>query len=77
MGKEVECLLPERLREGHVSRFSAFAANPQVRPMAEELRLFARRKDGTEFGVEIRLSPVQTDKQLLISSAIRDVTSSK
>jgi protein-histidine pros-kinase len=74
LGQPVEMLLPERLRKNHVSHRDGFAANPRLRPMGPDLNLLARRKDGSEFPVEISLSPVRSDAGQFVSSVIRDVT---
>lgn len=74
LGQPVEMLLPERLREGHVGHRDGFAANPRLRPMGPDLELLARRQDGSEFPVEISLSPVRSDAGHFVSSVIRDVT---
>ena len=74
LGQPVEMLLPERLQESHVGHREGFSENPRLRPMGPGLELLARRKDGSEFPVEISLSPVQTDAERFVSSVIRDVT---
>jgi PAS domain S-box-containing protein len=77
LGQPVEMLLPERLRKDHVSHRDGFAADPRLRPMGPDLDLLARRKDGSEFPVEISLSPVRSDAGHFVSSFIRDVTERK
>lgn len=77
LGKPIESLLPERLREKHVGHRKKFAAQPALRPMGAGMDLVARRKDGAEFPVEISLSPVATASATFVSTVIRDVTKRK
>jgi len=74
LGQEVEILVPNRLRGRHPQYRKEFFAQPRVRPMGEGLRLFGRRKDGTDFPVEISLSPLETEEGTLVSGAVRDIT---
>lgn len=74
LGHLVEQLLPERYRAGHLDHREAYARSPSVRPMRPELRLLGLRKDGSEFPVEISLSPIRDGGSLLVAAAIRDVT---
>lgn len=77
IGQSVDLLVPERLRGDHPRHRDGFTANPEFRPMGAGLELSGRRKDGTEFPVEISLSPLETDEGRLVSSSIRDITERK
>jgi PAS domain S-box-containing protein len=74
VGQKIEMLVPERYRDLHHHHRSDFASEPIVRRMGAGLDLFGRRHDGSEFPVEISLSPVETDAGILVLSAIRDVS---
>jgi PAS domain S-box-containing protein len=76
-GQHVEMLLPERFRDQHRRDRGGFIGAPTTRPMGAGLELFARRKDGSEFPVDISLSPHEGPDGLLILAAIRDVTEKK
>jgi PAS domain S-box-containing protein len=77
VGKRIEELIPERLRVRHPEHLRAYVDSPKSRPMGSGLDLFGRRRDGTEFPVEISLSPIRTGDAMVVSAAIRDVSDRK
>ncbi len=77
LGRQVEVLVPARARRAHAAHRAAFAESPSPRPMGAGLELFGRRKDGAEFPVEVRLSPVATPAANFTAAAIRDVTETR
>ena len=74
LGQPVECLIPESARGRHEAHRAGYWANPVTRPMGFGMILLARRRDGSEFPVEISLSPVKIDDGFRVTAIIRDVT---
>lgn len=77
LGKPVEILMPDRFRESHVQHRADYDAQPRIRPMGAGLDLYGRRKDGSEFPVEISLSPMKTGEERCVIAILRDVTRRK
>ena len=77
IGLSIEHLMPERFRARHIGHRQQYTSNIRVRPMGAGLQLYGRQKDGTEFPVEISLSPIEDGDHVLVAAAIRDVTDGK
>ncbi|MGH9856281.1 MAG: PAS domain-containing sensor histidine kinase, partial [Acidobacteriota bacterium] len=77
IGQLIEVLMPARFRQGHVAHRIRFTGEPKTRAMGAALELFGIRKDGTEFPVEVSLSPLQTEHGMMVISAIRDISERK
>jgi PAS domain S-box-containing protein len=77
LGLPVEILVPDRFHGKHAHHRHSYAHSPKPRAMGAGLDLYGRHRDGTEFPVEISLSPIETRQGTLISSAIRDVSERK
>jgi len=74
LGQPVESLIPERFQKNHEGHREQFSHAPRMRMMGSGMELYGRRKDGTEFPVEISLSPFKSKDGILVFSAIRDIT---
>ncbi|MGZ5971553.1 MAG: PAS domain-containing sensor histidine kinase [Polyangiales bacterium] len=74
LGKPVEQLLPERFRQVHRAHRTRYQADPHTRPMGANLALLGRRGDGTEFAVEISLSPLGAGSEKRAIAIVRDIT---
>jgi PAS domain S-box-containing protein len=77
VGRKVDLLLPQSIRDRHEHLREGFMANPQARAMGAGRDLFALRKDGTEFPVEIGLTPVRTSEGMSVVTSIIDITERK
>jgi PAS domain S-box-containing protein len=77
MGQKIEMLVPDRYRRRHHNHRQNFANAPKTRRMGADLDLYGRRRSGSEFPVEISLSPVSTDNGTFVLSAIRDMSDRK
>jgi len=77
LGRPVDMLVPERFRHGHPGMRRSFLAEPRSRPMGEGRDLYALKKDGSEFPVEIGLNPIETDQGTMVLSAIVDISDRK
>jgi PAS domain S-box-containing protein len=77
LGSSYEILIPERFRKEHAEYCKTYFANPSTKIMALHMNSVAKRRDGTEFPVEINMSPVETDEGIIIVIDIRDITEKK
>jgi len=74
LGQPIEILVPERSRGRHHGDRAAYSADPNTRPMGAGRQLTGRKKNGSEFPVEISLSPLRGEDETLVISIVRDVT---
>ena len=77
IGQRVEMLMPELFRAVHAKHRTQYGANPHRRPMGAGLELVGKRKDGSEFPLDIMLGPVETENGPLILTVIRDLSEKK
>ena len=77
IGQPVEILVPERLRARHAHHRHDFTPTPEARRMGVVRELFGRRKDGTEFPVEVGLNPIRTGDRLLVLGVVVDISPRK
>jgi PAS domain S-box-containing protein len=73
VGQNVDALVPGRLRPSHAIHRQRYAEAPRLRPMGSGLPLFAQKRGGSEFPVEISLSPLETAEGTLVACAVRDI----
>jgi PAS domain S-box-containing protein len=74
IGQSIETLMPARYRSTHVERRTEYLSEPHTRPMGAGLQLSGKRKDGSEFPVDIMLSPMEAEDGGLVIGVIRDIT---
>jgi PAS domain S-box-containing protein len=77
LGQDLVVLMPKRFRGRHSICRNGYFGHPRVRSMGQNLELYGRRSDGTEFPVEISLSPLETEEGTLVSGAVRDISERK
>ncbi len=74
VGRSVDLLVPERFVDQHMGLRSRYTSDPRTRAMGGGLELSGRRKDGTEFPVEISLSPLEGHGEMMVTAVIRDIS---
>src|SRR6185436_19708255 len=77
LGKPNEILLPECFRQKHIEHRASYNAEPHARTMGAGLELCGRREDGSEFPVDIMLSPIETREGSMTIAVVRDITRRK
>src|SRR5437773_668870 len=77
IGRHIETLIPERFRDRHVGYRKGFLSQPSSRAMGVGRDLFGRRKDGSEFPVEVGLNPIHTTEGLFVLASVIDITARK
>lgn len=74
IGASIDTLIPERFHNAHARHRGQYETAPQMRPMGAQLELLARRKDGSEFPVDVMLSPIESGGEKFTLAVVRDVT---
>jgi PAS domain S-box-containing protein len=74
LGQSIEMLVPERFRDRHVAHRVNYMKDPKTRPMGTDLQLLAQRADGSEFPVDIMLSPIEIEQRRVVLAVVRDIT---
>jgi PAS domain S-box-containing protein len=77
LGQPIEMLLPERLRARHLAHRASYMKDAKIRPMGSGLELSAKRGDGSEFPVDIMLSPIEIEQRRMVLAVVRDITERK
>ncbi|HVT04814.1 MAG TPA: PAS domain S-box protein, partial [Thermoanaerobaculia bacterium] len=77
LGQKVKNIIPEGFAERLIAGGDGSAESPMIQQMGTGLELYGRRKDGSDFPIEIMLSPLESDEGILVTAAIRNVTTRK
>ena len=77
VGKPIELLVPEALREAHIPKRDSYLKRPELRKMGLNFELEAQHKTGSRFPVDVGLSPIETEDGIVIVSSVRDITDRK
>ncbi|HKD31753.1 MAG TPA: PAS domain S-box protein [Xanthobacteraceae bacterium] len=77
VGQPIEMLLPKRFHDRHWAHRASYMKDAKMRPMGTGLPLFAQRADGSEFPVDIMLSPIEIEQQRMVLAVVRDITERK
>ncbi len=77
LGQPLEILIPERFRQSHAAMHAGFVRSPVSRRMGEGRELWGLRRDGTEFPIEVGLTPVETSEGRFVLASVSDITDRK
>lgn len=77
LGQSIEMLIPGRLRDRHLAHRISYMKDPKTRPMGTDLQLLGQRADGSEFPVDIMLSPIEIEQRRVVLAVVRDITERK